>query len=275
MVKKKKEEFLLPGDILHGLLGNDLEAKAEDFMRAVTAEGELSLNAKVHDKLYHFLRFVPDKSNIGVEIVVEEEKKHNSFVTCYPFFRGIKNKVSIVDIKADSDRLAGFVKISMNEASPMWMFNPFYAHSITEMKKLVAKGKAELSISGLALQLEKTPKTVFKIDKGGMYEVALKEFLEKHPDKTKKDFPYVEVDASHASGLMPSDCLDGYEFSSDIYKVEKFRFMDMDFYCLEIEVLRDGDIGMKLNLYANSEMLNGYKPKVGDNVHGYMQLNAY
>lgn len=79
------------------------------------------------------------------------------------------------------------------------------------------------------------------------------------------------------SALFVKDIKDECEFVSDIYSIKKFKFNDIDFYRLEIEVLRDIKTakGMKVYLYVNKELLGKYEPKVKDNIHGIMQLSAY
>ena len=273
---KEEKQFLATGDTLQGLLGENFKDKASELITTAVEKGKPSLKAKIHDDLFNFLRYLPDDWKIGVESVIAKKGEENVFLTAYPFFKGIKNKLQVHEILSDGSRLAGFVKVSKADENPMWMFNPFYAHSLDELEKAVHDGKGELNVSALALEIEITPETILKIDKGDMYKVALEDFLKANPDKTKKDFPYVEINATHMSALFPSACIDGFEYASDINAVEKFSFMDMDFYRLEIEVLRDPDEGgMKLNLYANAELLKGAEPKVGDNVRGYLQFYAY
>lgn len=272
----EKKEFLAIGDVLSALLGNNFPDKVQDFIATGVENGNLSLQAKIHGVLYKFLRFIPDDYKIGIESVVIKHEENNIFYASYPFFKGLKNELNIRQHIADGERIAGFIKLNKSDAYPMWMFNPFYAHSLSEINKSMKKGKGEFQVSALATKIEKTPETILKIDEGDMYKVALEDFLKENPNKTKEDFPYVKIDASHMSAIFPSEIEDEYEFSSDINDVEKFNFMGMNFYRMEIEILRDIDKGgIKVNLYANEDLLEGYEPKKGDNIRGYLQLQAY
>ena len=50
-------------------------------------------------------------------------------------------------------------------------------------------------------------------------------FIWKNYQDKIEDFPYVEVDVSHVSGLFQTcECVDAYEFMADVLKIEEFKF---------------------------------------------------
>ena len=288
VVKEEKDEFLYPGDVFVGILGEDCKYKIEDFLKKVIAKARYKNMKLIYNKLYTFLEWKPKGSSMAYEAILEDVvhngERHLSFVCGFPFLEGKKQKMEITCIQGhkEHNRLEGYVGLSfISDAQDMMAYNPCFAlqRSIFYHLKPNKKGKYKVNVcmAGLALSIKKTPRTIIKVDKGGFYETTLKDFLENNPGKTQADFPCAEVDASHMSALFGKEIKDEYEYVSDIYSVKKFKFNDSDFYRLEIEVLRNSktDKGMKIYLYVNRELLGEYEPKVKDNIHGIMQLTAY
>ena len=288
VVKEEKDEFLYPGDVWSGILGKDYKDKIEDFLRKGISEAQYKDMKLIYNNVYTFLEWKPKDSLMAYEAILEDvvhnKERHLSFVCGFPFLEGKKQKMEITCIQghAEHNRLEGYIGLSfVSDAQDMMAYNPCFAlqrsvfYHIQPNKK--RKYKANVCVAGLALSIKKSPRKIIKVNKGGFYEVTLKEFLEKNPDKTQADFPYAKVDASHVSAFFGKDIKDEYEYVSDIYSVKKFKFNDTDFYRLEIEVLRniETDKGMKIYLYVNKELLGKYEPKVKDNIHGIMQLTAY
>ena len=164
------------------------------------------------------------------------------------------------------------------EAKPVVAYSAYPA--LSSINNQVEKGKRDIPflVAGLALSIKKNPPNKMKINKGGVYEVSLKRFLENNPQKTKKDFPYVIVNASHFSGLAQnSDYADLYEYNSDILEVEKLEYgPGISLLRLTIEPMRF--IGAKSNfrmyLYVSNSVKENYKPKVGDSISGLLALYA-
>lgn len=288
VITEEKMEFLYPGDVWSGILGKDYKDKIEDFLRKGVSEAQYKDMKLIYNDVYTFLEWKPKDSLIAYEAILEDvvhnKERHLSFVCGFPFMEGKKQKMEITCIRGheDHNRLEGYVGLSyVSDAQDMMAYNPCFAlqrsvfYHLQPNKK--GKYKANVCVAGLALSIKKSPRKIIKVNKGGFYEVTLKEFLEKNPDKTQADFPYAKVDASHVSAFFGKEIKDEYEYVSDIYSVKKFRFNDTDFYRLEIEVLRniETDKGMKVYLYVNKELLGKYEPKVKDNIHGLMQLTAY
>lgn len=107
-----------------------------------------------------------------------------------------------------------------------------------------------------------------------MYEMALKDFLEAHPDKTKADFPYVLLSLERFHALLPGSCLDTAEYQGDIIEMKELQFMDYPVYHLKVMVWEDN---FCLDIYAPKHSFEDekYIPKVGDNIRGVMWLTGY
>lgn len=285
---EEKDEFLYPGDVWSGFLGKAYKEKLDDFLKKGISESQFKNMKIIDDEIYTFLEWKQKNSPIAYEAILEDveadDERHLSFVTGFPFLEGKKQKMEITCIRdhEDNNRLEGYIGLSfVEDAQDLLAYNPCFALQRSVFSHIKPNKKkqhfANVCVAGLALSIKKSPRKIIKVNKGGFYEVSLKEFLEKNPDKTQADFPYAKVDASHMSALFHKAIKDEYEFVSDIYSVKKFKFNDMEFYQLEIEVLRniETDKGMKIFLYVNKELLGKYEPKVKDNIHGLMQLTAY
>lgn len=283
-----KEEFLYPADVWSGFLGKNYKDKIEKFFKKGFAESSYKDMKIIHRSLHAFLEWRPDGSPIAYESiykgVTHNKKPHLSVVAGFPFLAGKKQKMEITCIRGNDEhnRIEGYIGLSFTPgAQDMMAYNPLFAlqRQVFYHMKANKKGKfkANVCVAGLALSIRKSPRKIIKIDKGAFYETMLKKFLEKNPDKTKEDYPYTKIDASHMSAFLGKEIKDEYEYASDIYSVKKFKFNNIDFYRLELQVHCDIETGksMKIYLYVNKELLGKYEPKVKDNIHGFMQLTAY
>ena len=217
---------------------------------------------------------------------MKHEKDANLFLSIFPFCQGVENELVFCDmLGSDEDNIEGYVKLRKNDAAPMWMFNPLYLRQQEQLSQRVGEqnGGQKFMIFGIGWDIIKTPPRSIKIYEGEKdYDFALQEFLQANPDKTEDDFPLLkEADASHMNFIGVVQCDDAYEFSSDIYSISEFKYQGTKYYCMEIAVLRysgehaEDERDMRVMLYANKELMGEYKPQVGDNISGIMQLNAY
>lgn len=279
---KSELEFLYAGDIWYALWGSDYPKPLADTISDAVAKSDVTFMAGD----YSFWEYKPHNSMIMFNSVMKHEKKTNFFSSIYPFCRGEENELVFCDMHGSEEGdIEGYIKLRKNNAAPIWMFNPLYFKQQKLLSQRVGEhnGNQKFMVYGIGWDIIKTPQRSIKIYEGeGDYEVALQKFLRENPGKTEDDFPLVKkADASHMNFIDVVKCDDAYGFSSDIYSISEFKYNGTKFYCMEIAVLLYSDEqvkderGLRIKLYANKKLMGEYKPQVGDNISGVMQLCAY
>lgn len=279
---KTKLEFLYAGDIWSALWGEKRSKQlAKTIMHAVTKSKPV-----FSIKDFTFSEYKTTSSQMAFESILKHTKEANQLYSLFPFCKGAENELVFCDILGcEEDNIEGYVKLQKNDAAAIWMYNPLYRQQLDRLSESVGahNGNQKFMVAGIGWDIIKTPPQSIKIYTGkGDYETALKEFLTANPDKSEDDFPLMEdADASHMNYIDVVKCDDAYAFSSDIYSISEFKCLGTKFYCMEIRVLRYSDenredeTGLRINLYVNKKLLGDYKPQVGDNISGVMQLTAY
>ena len=239
---KSKLEFLYAGDIWSALFGEKYTKYIAKIVANILSKGKPFFVTSD----FSFLEYTHKDSLIKCNSALKHEKDKNLLYSIFPHCEGAENEVVLCDIIGceEDDNIEGYIKLQKNNAAPMWMFNSLYRQQLEELSKNIGK-KQTFQIAGIGWDIEKT-----------------------------------ETPHTHAL-LVSKTCDDAYEFSSDIFSITEFKFQGMKFYCFEIEVLQFSDEqykdekGLKIKLYANKKLLGKYKPQVGDNINGLMQLTAY
>ena len=221
------------------------------------------------------LRYWPKMDeDIQIELVLKQQDKYLEFLSAYPLMKGFPNNVQIEGYHTWENGVEGvFIADYMEKVSVSW-FDPFYLY--TKNANPLHK-KAKIMFSGLALKLQKAPSEVITVDHGGLYEVQLKEFLEKNPDKTAADMPPIKIEMGKGTAFLSTSYTAEYEYQAKINHVKTCKLGDKKVYKMEVEVLRnvDDDPPFTINLYAFEHVLNGYKPKKDDFIRGFLWLTGY
>lgn len=107
VVKEEKDEFLYPGDVFVGILGEDCKYKIEDFLKKVIAKARYKNMKLIYNKLYTFLEWKPKGSSMAYEAILEDVvhngERHLSFVCGFPFLEGKKQKMEITCIQGHKE----------------------------------------------------------------------------------------------------------------------------------------------------------------------------
>ncbi|MGN0015749.1 MAG: DUF192 domain-containing protein [Candidatus Avelusimicrobium sp.] len=196
------------------------------------------------------------------------------FVSCYPLMKGCKNEVTITGFHRWSNGCQGVFAADFNGLTSINWFEPFFLHGKRVLKP---NTKKDIYFSGLALSLKKSESNIITVDKGGFYEVCLKDFLEKNPNKTAKDMPPVRVEVGKAQCFLPTEYVPEYEYQTEVLEVADFTADGKKIYKMKISVLQESetDTALQMNLYAFEDILHGYIPKKGDFIRGVLWMQGY
>lgn len=271
----KQEEYIKYGTIIESFVTMNVKNNQkvlEQFISTPVTDGDLIGKYSFADKNYAFISYTPNDKNISILSVIALKKEGNQYETSTLALEGEEHPVTLKSITPDTEPYKGWFEIQMNEnlQVPFPVSNPYFGLQVSKVKP---EQQINMNLAGLSLGLEKTPEEALKISQGGMYEVALKEFLETHPNKTKADFPYVLISLEHFHGLLPGKYHDTAEYQGDITELKELNFIDYQVYHLKVMVWEDG---FCLDIYApkNAFEDKNYIPKVGDNIRGVMWLTG-
>ncbi len=198
----------------------------------------------------------------------------NKICSLYPFMKGAKNDdLTIETMYIWENKQECEIEANFKDITDISFYVPSYYQ---EKNKYKVNKKSSFYLSALACDIQKTEPNSFKIDSGATYDFMLKRFLEENPTKTKKDYPYVEIETGKASMFLPTEDASYYQFQSNISKVEHGIFGKVKITILDISVIRDIEKGdLHIKLYVPEKLLKGYKPKVDDNITGTLWLSGY
>lgn len=203
---------------------------------------------------------------------VEDSGKGFEFKDCVPLLKGSNFSATISDAYTWKNSALGEFSAEI-EGKLIDFFDPFYAIDSKSADK-----RPTISFSAVALYLQELEEKSFVVDKGGMYEHELQEFLKKNPDKTEKDFkaPVVNLTKESFRMLMPTKYSSEQEIVAGIEKIEHTSFLGVPIHILTVN-LEHGSNNEYFNfpLYVTDKVLNGYVPKVGDAVSGVVWFEGY
>lgn len=187
---------------------------------------------------------------------------------------GYPNKLTIKGTYTWQNKLEGEVCGYLNNITTVDFYSPLF---YKEYEQYILGQQKIFYLSALAYKIEKTKKEKLIVNKGALYELKLKEFLEKNPNKTAKDMPPVILNMGEASVLLNRGYVAEYEYQAPVLDVEYTHFGTQKITILLISVLRyvESDDSLKIKLYITDSMLKDYNPKVGDNIQGILWMNGY
>lgn len=194
------------------------------------------------------------------------------FTDCVPLLKGSNFPITISDAYTWKNSALGEFSADI-EGKLIEFFDPFFALDSKSKEK-----KPTVSLSAVALYLQELEEKSFVVDKGGMYDYELQEFLKKNPDKTEKDFkaPVVNLTKESFRMLVPTKYSSECEIVAGIEKIEHTSFLGVPIHILTINLEHGSNNEyFTLPLYVTDKVLNGYVPKVGDAVSGVVWFQGY
>ena len=84
-----------------------------------------------------------------------------------------------------------------------------------------------------------------------------------------------DEDVSRAFSPRSGDECDDAEFAGVIDDIQSFQHGEIAMCRLEVVVLRPGDESFRLLIFVSEVVLNGYVPRLGEDVRGLMWVQGY
>lgn len=209
-------------------------------------------------------------------LVVSDSKKADRFLfSGYPVvLDGIRHTVQVERIESWEYGIEGWlhVRVTDEEVSLAFFDTRFYAGSA----EIQAGERIDVMLAGIAYSLEPLRQTSIEINEGPFWEMEKQRRLDegKSPEEAAKP---VKLMLSGMSAFFPrsGDECDDAEFAGVIDDIQSFQHGEIAMYRLEVVVLRPGDESFRLPIFVSEVVLNGYVPRLGEDVRGLMWVQGY
>lgn len=133
----------------------------------------------------------------------------------------------------------------------------------------------EYSLAGLAYRLAPIRMRSFSVGEGALWELERQRRRERGEAGEIADRP-VEVHMTGAAIFLPGsgDQCDEAQFQGVIEAIDAFDHDGQKVYRLEMVLIRPGDDEFRLPIFASEHVLDGYVPRLGDDVEGVMWVQG-
>jgi hypothetical protein len=210
-----------------------------------------------------------------VLVVTDSPKQERFLFSGYPVIRdGIRHAVTVSRVEPWEYGIEGWLHVLVTEEEiPITFFDVrYYAGS----SALQTGQQIDVSLAGLAYMLEPVTQSSIGIGEGPLWEIEKRRRLENGESPVAASRP-VTVVLSGMAALLPhgGEGCDDAEFQGVIDAISTVVHDERIFYRLEIVVLRAGDEAFKLPVLVSDAVLNGYVPRLGEDVRGVMWIQGY
>lgn len=273
-IKKEKDftsfDHLYLGDVLDAMFYREGSALGKMIVAAiwkgktiaVFQENEVSVVFfRYRHKEFSLLKFFTKKSHLNpIELLarVDMRPKRNEFSYITPVFSGLPQNVCIKEKIASEDDELEYLRFELTDfdfGASFIAFDPLFR--VNQQEYLEKNGKTKLYFSALALSIEKNSHILIRVN----------------PSLDEK--VQTNLYSDQLLALLPSDCIDGYQYNANVLAVEKFSFMREKFFRLKIELLMDQRHNIwETYLYVSEKTAAGYIPETGDSIGGFMRLSC-
>lgn len=208
---------------------------------------------------------------------INENKKTHDLLSVYPVLKGCSNNIILKEKYAWPVEAEGEIAsiIENNEYIILNFHNPFFAVDVDKFK---IDSKITISLAGLAYSITKLHKQQFKVSEGKFYEFALKNFLEKNPNKTERDFniPTISINPETFRMIKPTKYTAEYIVSGIIKKISEIIVLDEPVKILQVDIgHEENNEPLLINVYASHHVCEKCTLQTGDNITALIWLTGY
>ena len=222
----------------------------------------------------HCLRTQGERMAHQTLVVSDAPSQSNVFFSSYPvILDGATTPLRIERLEPWEWSIEGWVHASVmnGEASICFFDTLFFADTAS-----LQEGDAvQYELAGLAYLLRPLQQRVFEINAGPLWEMEQQRRLQEGESPEYAARP-VQVHTTGAAMLLPrdGDACDDAEFQGVVEAMEVFEHDGQQIYRMELVLMRSDDVEFRLPVYASERVLDGYVPRVGEDVQGVMWLQG-
>lgn len=279
--KNIQEESCFEGEKEEALgdLWNWLDIPTEELPHSINyiAENALPLprSKKASSQQSHKISQVYPRWPVDIRFLLttthapnKENSQLNSFCI---LMRGYPNILQIDEVSPWKSGVEGYVSASLEDGPSVDFLAPLFYR---EGNDYDINLWVTVYLSALALEIQPAEEEVLTFSEGELYEMELKDFLQKNPGKTKKDFPYVTVSTKHMTAFLPAGITSLYQYRAKILKILPMDpFEDIEMF--NLLVLLTGETpkdSLTVHLYVKKRDVHKYTPKEGDFIEGILWM---
>jgi hypothetical protein len=208
-------------------------------------------------------------------VVTDSVKQTRNFVSGFPVLtKGIVHSAVVERVEPWEGGIEGWLHVNVtSEEVGLAVFDVrYYAGSAS----LVPGQQVNVCLAGLAYSLRPMAQTSVEVGQGAFWEMEKQRRLDEGESEGEASKP-VTIMLAGMAVLIPrgGEQCDDAEFSGVIDAIETFTHAGITMYRLELVVLRAGDDAFKLPVFVSESVLDGYVPRLGEDVQGVMWIQGH
>src|SRR5574344_817262 len=248
-----------------------------DYLKKSVADGDVVM---VNKNSNNFGIASPSNSKMAIMSYIDSKGGNNEYTSASPLMSGIDNQLILKEQYTWKNGIEGEMAAIFPFDAPLDnltlnFYNPFYSINTDNFEI----DKVQLvSLSALALDIEKMKEQKNVIENGAFYDNQLKEFLKENPEATENDFkaPTLSIDAENFRCFIPTEYTCSYEVAGQIEDIEYINSLKTKFAILKVNFGHSEiDQNFYCNVYVSEHLLKNYEPKVGEGIQSIIWLTGY
>jgi hypothetical protein len=222
------------------------------------------------------LRWGTDHLANQMLVVSNSAKQSNFLFSGYPVvLDGTPTEVTVSKVEPWEYGIEGWVHCSVaREGASICFFDTMYFAGTAVLKE---GDVVSYQLAGLAYMLRPIQTRSFEIAEGPLWDLEKQRRLDAGESLEEASRP-VEVHRTGAAVFLPrsfdGDDRDDAEFQGVIEGIDTFEHDGQKVYRLEMVLMRLGDEALRMPVYASERALDGYVPRLGEDVEGVMWVQG-
>lgn len=219
---------------------------------------------KYLDSPLHFLALVAS----GIE------EGRNELWSAYPVCgEGIASRLIIDEVKAWDNGIEGIIEASVPEGGMISFFDPFF---FLNKDRYRLGEEVDVTLAALAYMVQKAEQLEIEIHEGPMLEIHRKSLLEEDPTLDISTITSVPISLDGAAMYFPrGETKDDAELRFKVERVSPITCAERSFMQFSGTIMKPDRGDLKIIVYASEQVLNGYAPRIGDNVEAIVWMQGY
>lgn len=208
-------------------------------------------------------------------VVMDSPKQERFLFSGYPVLKdGIAHTVTVDHVEPWEYGIEGWLHVRVTEEAISLSF--FDVRYYAGNADLQPGQRIQVSLAGLAYTLQPMTQMSIEIGEGALWEMEKQRRLDSGESAAEAAKP-VAVILSGMAALLPRDgeYCDDAEFHGVIAAMTSFSHDGNTIHRLEVVVCRPGDEDFKLPIFVSEAVLDGYVPRLGEDVQGVMWIQGY
>lgn len=220
------------------------------------------------------LRWGGDYLAHQILVVSDSAEGGHYLFSAYPVaLAGIAHRVRIVKAESWQHGIEGWIHATATgEGIPLSFFDSMFFMGSDALRP---GAEADYLLAGLAYWLRPIRMRKFEISEGPLWAMERQRRLREGEPAEQAGRP-ADIHMTGAAVFLPceGEQCDEARFQGVIEAVEAFEHDGQAIYRMEIVVVRPGDEEFRLPVFASERVLDGYVPRLGEDVEGLMWLQG-